>query len=283
MSKIKLKKQKKPAIYSLTIFAAFTIMLIFAGTALFADAPDMDGHYITDLMGLFSDSQIDRLEGMAERILDKYDCEARVIIVDSLDGISPAQTNNMYYHNYGLGYGPDKSCALLLISVVDRETDLAYWGFADYALTEYGAATLMDKYIMPQLSRNQYYEASEAFLENVAGFFDMAKDGAPFDESNDPELQRKALLSKLGGSAVISLLIALVVCFMWKAQMKTAKIARTAGHYIPEGGFNLTRRQDMFLYRTVTRTKIETSSGGGSGSRPGASRSGGGGHTSRKF
>jgi len=45
--------------------------------------------------------------------------------------------------------------------------------------------------------------------------------------------------------------------------MKTARIATTACNYIPPGGFQLTGSEDTFLYQTVTRTKVQSSSSSG--------------------
>ena len=77
--------------------------------------------------------------------------------------------------------------------------------------------------------------------------------------------------------AVVAFLIALLICLAWRSKMKTAKIARSADNYIPDGGFKLTGHGDIFLYRTVTRTKIEkASSSSSSGGRPGGRPGGGG-------
>ena len=57
---------------------------------------------------------------------------------------------------------------------------------------------------------------------------------------------------------LIPLIISLVVCLIWRSQMKTARIARTADNYIPMGGFNLTAQVDAFLYRTTSRRRINT-------------------------
>ena len=59
---------------------------------------------------------------------------------------------------------------------------------------------------------------------------------------------------------LLPLAIAFGICMFWRSKMKTAKIARQADNYIPAGGFNLTRSSDIFLYRTTTRTKIQSSS-----------------------
>ncbi|MCL2124572.1 MAG: hypothetical protein FWH33_01120 [Oscillospiraceae bacterium] len=70
--------------------------------------------------------------------------------------------------------------------------------------------------------------------------------------------------------AIVPILVSLLICMIWRSKMKTAHIAREADNYIPEGGFRLTGHGDMFLYRTTTRTKIN------SGSSSTANRSGGG-------
>ena len=58
---------------------------------------------------------------------------------------------------------------------------------------------------------------------------------------------------------LVPLLIAFIVCSVWKGQMKTARVARTACNYIPPGGFNLTKQEDTFLYQTRTRVKVNNS------------------------
>ena len=67
-------------------------------------------------------------------------------------------------------------------------------------------------------------------------------------------------LIKLAVVVLVPIVIAAIVCSIWKSQMKTAVIAKTASNYIPPGGFKLTNKADTFLYRTQTRTKIQTSS-----------------------
>ena len=62
---------------------------------------------------------------------------------------------------------------------------------------------------------------------------------------------------KLAIAIVLPLLIAAAVCLIWRGQMKSAVAARTADRYIPEGGFQLTKREDRFLYRTESRRRIE--------------------------
>jgi len=57
---------------------------------------------------------------------------------------------------------------------------------------------------------------------------------------------------------LIPLIISLVVCLIFRSQMKTARIARTADNYIPMDGFNLKVQIDTFLYRTTSSRRINT-------------------------
>jgi len=75
-------------------------------------------------------------------------------------------------------------------------------------------------------------------------------------------------MMNLAIAILLPLLIAFIVCSVFKSQMKTARIAKTATNYIPPGGFNLTKQEDTFLYQTRTRVKVNTPPPPSSGSTP---------------
>lgn len=56
---------------------------------------------------------------------------------------------------------------------------------------------------------------------------------------------------------LVPLVIAGIVCLIFYSQMKTAVPQRAADEYIPDGGFNLTKQEDAYLYSTEKREKIE--------------------------
>ena len=238
--------------------------------------------YIVDNAQLLTESERQLLEQKAVLILDEYECEARIVTADSIGFQTAEQASNAYYRDYNLGVGPDRSCAMILINMENRKLDFARWGFADYAFTEYAANKLLDNYVVPLLSQDKYYEAFDVFLDRTEEYMAIAKAGTPLNRDNDQEELRKALAVRLVVSVVVSLLISGVVCFIWLSQMKSAKLARTANQYIPSNGFVLMRSQDLFLYRTQTRIRIQSSgtARGGGGS---SSSSGGGSHSGRGF
>ena len=90
------------------------------------------------------------------------------------------------------------------------------------------------------------------------------------------------LVMKLAATIFIPVIIASVICRVWKKQMKTVKTATMAGNYIPADGFRLTNQSEIFMYRITSRVYIRdddssSSSGGGGGSSSSSSgRSSGG-------
>ena len=257
-----------------------TLLLVFSLTLIPFSAACADDYFLViDNANLLTDNERDTLEKKAERITEEYLCEVLIVTLDSIGGQTAMYASEELYAEYGFGYGPDRNCVLLLLSMEYRDYDLGTWGFANTAFTEHGKDVILDKRILPLLKKNNYYEAFSAYLDQTEVYLAMARAGTPFDKDTDPDAVRKNLLIKLGSVILLSLLIALGICLFWKSQMETAKIARTAEIYIPEGGFNLTGQQDQFLYRTSSRTKIVKSSGSSGSSHS----SSGGSHRSGKF
>ena len=62
---------------------------------------------------------------------------------------------------------------------------------------------------------------------------------------------------------VIAVVAAFVVTGAMKAQLKSVHRQNTAGNYVVNGSFQLHHRQDVFLYKNVTRRKRPESSGKG--------------------
>ena len=74
----------------------------------------------------------------------------------------------------------------------------------------------------------------------------------------------------------MAMLIALITCSVFKAQMKTAKEKTQANDYLVPQSMDLRVREDVFTHRTETRTRIETDSGSRGGGGGSSFHSGGG-------
>ena len=262
---------------------AVVFILGLTAVPMTARSADNEMFYIQDYAELLTAAQRDELDKRAAEITEKYECEARIITLESIGELIPMHASNARYVEGKFGYGSDRSCALLLLSMEGRDFDLAVWGFAKRAFTEHGKDVILNKHILPLLKADNFHGAFAAFLDKTEEYLALASAGTPFDTDTDPMSKEYLtnLIARLGIVILLPLLIAAHICFRWVKKMRTSGLAQTALHYVPVDGFNLTGQQDTFLYRSVSRVKIERSSGS-SGSRS-VSSSSGGSHRSGKF
>lgn len=88
----------------------------------------------------------------------------------------------------------------------------------------------------------------EMLSENTAG----EAGGAVSDDSG---FSAEEFVKKLLISLAVGVVIALIICFIMKSMMKTARSKRTANDYIRKNSFNITRSRDIFIYSNVTKKK----------------------------
>ncbi|MDL2218431.1 TPM domain-containing protein [Christensenellaceae bacterium OttesenSCG-928-M15] len=248
------------------MIAAFIAVLSFALVFAFrANAADLD--LVTDLAGVLSEDAQKELNDLAESILEQHQCEISVFVVDDMGEGDAYDMARFVYKEYGYGYGTDKSGLMLFISMAQRDCALIAHGYGNKAFTDHGKDVLLDRHVLPLLSKEKYYAAFTLYLGKAAEYLEMAESGAPFDVNTDEAYQQEkakdAFWGKLAATILVPLLIAGLICFIFLRQMKTAVPQQAADHYIPDNGFVLTKSSDTFLFKTETRTTIEEKESGG--------------------
>ena len=241
------------------------ILLTFLLTALLtplAAAADID--LVTDIAGILTDAQKERLNQRADRISEQYRCEVAIVVIDRMTDNEGAFEWAMHiYDEFNFGYGSQRSGVMLFISMAERDYYLIAFGYGNTAFTDYGKDVMINNHILLHLRNDRFYDAFSAYLDKAEEFLAMARDGTPFDRHTDPAAQQGNTLLKVAVVIFVPLIIAFIICSAWKSQMKTARVAATACNYIPPGGFQLTGSADTFLYQTRTRVKIQSSSSSG--------------------
>ena len=251
-----MKKMNKLLI-SLVLILIFTVIPT-------STAATIEFDLVEDFAGILSQEERDALQRRAEGISSRYRCDVIIFVIDDMTDNDGAYIWARHaYEEFNFGYGDEKSGLMLFLSMAERDYALIAYGFGNTAFTDYGKDVMLDNHILPLLRSNKYNDAFSVYLDKAEEYLAMARDGTPFDRHNDPNATDTSFMIKLAATIIIPLLIALIVCSIWKSQMKTAVPARTACNYIPEGGFQLTNQADTFLYQTVIRTKIEKSSSSG--------------------
>lgn len=255
-----MKRRFLSLLLTLCIFGA-----LLGGTCVLASEPQLP--CITDEAGLLTETQLQRLEQMAQSVAQKYDVGVYVVTIDDYRAIDPAgvyEATYGVYHDYTMGVGEQRQGIMLLLSMDARDYALFCYGEkAEYAFNEYGLAEL-EKGFLSCFAEDDWSGGLEQYIRDCASYLEQAQAGKPVSKS-----PVSAILLVCG----LSLVVAAIVCAVLVGQMKTVHRKTTASTYATDG-LMLTEQYDQFTHRTETRRKIERSSSGSSHSKSGGGGSG---------
>ncbi len=251
-------------------------------------APESDAaQLILDEAELLNDTQLLRLESKARKISQRHGCNLYVLTVPTMNGAQRREFAKTYYNEHALGNGDFRNGVLFLIAMDTRDYVTITYGRNPQNTSEYGPGVLaftdygvekLEEQVVPYLSDGDYYKAFDCYLDTCSTYLDLYAQGEAYDKGT--RLPGEAIFGPAQIAIIIflPLLIAFIVCMIFKAQMKTAKQAVYAGDYVDADSFALTDSRDMFVRRDRTRRKIETqsSSGGSSTDSDGFGGSSGG-------
>ena len=189
-------------------------------------------------------------------------CNAQLVVVTiaSMDGGDIDSYVDYLYDSMGFGYGENHDGVLLLVCMDPREYRILSNGYAGTAIGPDQIDTLCD-FMETYLPNGHYTSAFHSFADQSGEFLEYYLMGSPF---------------KVGKSLAISLIIGiiagLIVAFILKGQLKSVRKQNQAHRYVKPDSMTVNIQYDIFLYRTVTRTKKQkrvesTSSGSGDTAR----------------
>jgi len=220
-----------------------------------AAAPVVGDTYglIDDGADLLTDEQEAKLTVYLESLGKKLDISLVVVTVDSLGGKSPRSYADDYYDTYG--FLPDG--ALFLVSMEFRD----WWVSTSGKCEDEISSDKIEDAVVSYLSSGSYYAAFEAF-------------GKSCEEQMTPAYFLGAVIC-----IAIGVVVALIVTFTMRSQMKSVRPQHSAASCICPGSLNITTSRDVYLYRThtVTAKPKSSSSSGSHTSSSGRSHGGGGG------
>lgn len=250
----------------ITLFAG----LFCFGAAAAGEDDDSDTYeYIFQDAAFLSQKERDSLESKSDRLYSKYKYTVACILVEdyadyrcsSIEEFSVTMVKELE-----LG----KKVVLLSVSMDDRSYDIYVTDGASEAFHSDAVGYYIEDAIVSCLKADDWYGACQTLQAKSEDFLQAWKAGTPMAKP-------RVTPGKVAAVVGISLLSALIVCSILKAQMKSAKIQTNADNYLVSDSFNLTVNLDQYTHTTETRHKIEKQSS--SGSRGG----GGGSHHSGHF
>lgn len=245
-----------------SVILLITLLLTLFALPISADELD---RVIVEEPELINPVEQEMLEKTIDSLIDEYHFDFVIVIHNDLEYSTPRVAADDYFDNGNYGYGTSRDGILLLVSVADRDWYISTSGsgiseFSDRVLDEIGED------IAACLSDGDYYEAAKTFLNSseavLRGDYKVKKEFPLFAE-----------LIVLALSIAVAFIIAGAV----KRSMNTVRQQSGASNYVDSKGIDLTVARDTYLYSTVSKVKIESSSSGGSSShRSSSGRSHGG-------
>lgn len=241
----------------------FFMLLLAFGLLLALALPALAGEErVVDEGNLLSITEEAHLQRRIDQIKAEYQIDIAIVTQMSIGLRSPHMFAADYYDDHGYGMGANRDGIIFLVAMASRDYFTATTGRAMDIFTDSKLDNLHES-MVHLLSRRDYYDAMKAYLDGVEK---ILKGSTPWGRmlSVAPII----LLAGLG--------IGLAVAFGFKSQLKTVRRKADAISYMVRSSFRLTKSQDIYLYTTTRRVKIETNvnvSGGGGG---GSFRSSGG-------
>lgn len=254
-------------------FAAL-IMAVAVAVGIFAVTVSADAtrQYVYDGAYLLDDTQYYQLNDLAAAVSEEHGCAVHFVITDdvtvNLDNIQ-LYSEDLYLSSDAFGYGSGKDGVMLVLGIYDRcYWLLAYGDKGNYAFTDYAKDWMSDRFVA-EFADDDWYEGFKVYIEDCDYVLTQAANGTPVDIYYSNGTADNMGAEAYGIAFVIGIVAALVICLIFRAQMRPAKLATRATEYIERQGVRITHRNQLFRYSTVTRTRIADDTHHSSGSSRG--------------
>lgn len=246
-----MKKINKIVITLLTLFLGITFAISIIPIAI-ADAAS-DKTRIVDKADLLSDDEETELSDKLDEISERQQVDVVVVTVNSLEGASTMEYADDFFDYNGYGFGTEHDGILFLISMGERDWYISTVGFGITAVTDAGREYMAEKFL-PYLSEGEYAEAFRVFAEQCDDYIRQAKTGTPYDIDNIPTEP----FSHVGAiliAVVIGFVVALIATGIMRLDLHSVYSQPAADNYMKKNSLRLTRENELFLYKNVTRTE----------------------------
>ena len=158
------------------------------------------------------------------------------------------------------------------LSMAERDFQmLAHGDTANAAFTDYGKYIMQDEFL-DNFREDDWYGGFADYIAACGRYLEANANGAPIDvepsDETEEEYEPLSFGDKLFFAALMAfrfglplgLIVAFIVCAIYKRQLKSVRRATEAAHYTVSGGAEITAREDRFTHTTEVRTPIKTES-----------------------
>lgn len=258
-----------------TVFFALLLFILMAFPALaVSDMPRL-----VDEAGLLTGSEAKELLDKLNEISERQQVDVVIVTTNSLEGASAMDYADDFYDENGYGFGNERDGILFLISMEERDWYMSTSGFGITAFTDAGLDYLSEK-ILSDLSEGDYAQAFTTFAEMCDDYITQAKTGESYDVDNLP-VDPFGLIFYLVVALVIGFVISLIITGIMRSELKSVYSQTKAGDYVKKGSLKLTTKNDLYLYKHITRREKPKQQSTNHSSRSGSTHRSGGSTTHR--
>lgn len=239
--------------------------------------------YVTDYAGLLSGEELQTLHQNAVQLAADYDFGVYIILLDDftnyVDTYDVEAAAEALYLNNELGKRDDHSGLLLMLSMEDRDWAMYAFGYGNTAFTDYGKEYL-SKQFLDDFKHDDWYSGLMDYQHTCGEMLESSiVEDAPIDVDHLPVPPHSRVYG-IVACILLGFLIALLVLFILKSQLKSVAKGTQAEAFVSDGGLTLSERYDIYTHTTQIRVydppQKSSSSGGGTttNSNGGSSASG---------
>ncbi len=218
---------------------------------------------LDDKAGLLKGSEPQQILEELEVDSSKSDCNIAVATTNQgLNANDIVTYSNNYYSNVVQGKTQTSFCILLTVDTQSRNVDVRTYNPGSKRNLNTDASKQLREDITSDLSKGDYAKAFSKFGKEASDMAVSINEDGSRNKAAFPWVKRIII------SLVIGVILAVLICIIIKAQLKSVAMKTDATDYVREGSLNITSQSDRFLYSNVTKTakpKNNSSSGGGYG------------------
>jgi len=224
-------------------------------------------NHITDMSGLLTDSEWERLERQARALSADGSVAIYVIAVDDYtdyaDGFIEDAADALY-EAYDLGFGNDGDGILLLMSMLERDYSLISRGSnGRYVFNDAGLSALAG-FFLDDFSDDAWFEGLSDYLKWCENYLTTAQNGTPYSQFNPPmdtSGRTGAIALRIAVILLLPLAVAGITIGILGAKMYSVAAATKAAAY-QKGSLELTEHEDHYTHTTHSRTRVSESRSG---------------------
>lgn len=227
---------------------------------------DSAGPYVRDEAGILDEESVKKLEAQAETISAEHQCAVYILTVKdfTVDGADTIRDfAKSYYTDNNLGWGDGKDGELLVLSMSQRKASQIAYGSKATSIFVGDNQARLEEGFKDNFKVDDWAGGFADFLTMSEEMLVKGANGGDYD----PDYEAGPNWKALGIAVLASCVIALIVCFIFKAQMKSARLKTDAADYVTKHEITFTTKEDRFTHSTETRVRIhdDDDSGGGGG------------------